>query len=216
MTPTVKNMLMQPQGIIKPGLVAWYDFQQGADAQVLYDKSGNSYHGQLGSTTGADTNDPTWLAGGGLSFGGDDYVKVAQIPVNPITNGTIIVACYKNANATAEYLFDCRNASELSKAFLYYGTDYKINAYNSGSIFINGTRSAQGSADKWECIALTGTSLPTTTDLITLGSRYTIQTSLNGKIGHFLVYNRVLSDLEIKRNTKYITKELAKRGVVIG
>ena len=62
--------------VLGQGLVAFYDFVPGADPQVLYDRSGNGYHGQLGSTTGADTNDPAWLSPRGLQFGGHDYVTL--------------------------------------------------------------------------------------------------------------------------------------------
>jgi hypothetical protein len=62
------------------GLVALYDFVQGADSQVLYDTSGNSNDGQLGSTTGVDTNDPTWTSEG-LSFDGvDDLADTGVFP----------------------------------------------------------------------------------------------------------------------------------------
>jgi hypothetical protein len=65
-------------GVPSQGLLAAYDFVQGADPQVLYDISGNGLHGQLGATAGADNTDPAWVAGGGLDFDGGDYVKLPQ------------------------------------------------------------------------------------------------------------------------------------------
>ncbi len=41
-------------------LQAYYKFNDGS-GQVLADASSNNYDGQLGSTTGVDTSDPTWL-----------------------------------------------------------------------------------------------------------------------------------------------------------
>jgi hypothetical protein len=44
---------------------------------VLTDRSGGGHHGTLGSTAGADTNDPSWTAEG-LSFTTDDLVATAN------------------------------------------------------------------------------------------------------------------------------------------
>lgn len=59
-------LLGQPQGL-PPGALAIYDFLDGS-GDTLTDRSGNGQHGQLGSTAGADTNDPDWDASGFLSF----------------------------------------------------------------------------------------------------------------------------------------------------
>jgi hypothetical protein len=64
-------------GIVTDGLVAEWRFDQGA-GQVLTDYKGG-FHGQLGSTAGADAADPTWTAEG-LSFDGGDYVKIPALP----------------------------------------------------------------------------------------------------------------------------------------
>jgi hypothetical protein len=49
------------------------------------DWSGNGNHGTLGSTTGVDENDPTWIRGifgfgHALNFGGDDFVAIDDAP----------------------------------------------------------------------------------------------------------------------------------------
>lgn len=61
-----------PPLIVQDGLMAEWRFDDGA-GQVLTDYRGG-HHGQLGSTTGPDANDPTWTAQG-LSFdGSNDFV----------------------------------------------------------------------------------------------------------------------------------------------
>jgi hypothetical protein len=61
------------------GLLAEYDFVPGADAQVLYDVSGQGRNGQLGRSTGADGSDPAWTDEG-LSFDGtDDVVTLGDV-----------------------------------------------------------------------------------------------------------------------------------------
>jgi len=48
--------------------------------QTVYDWSGNGNNGTLGSTAGADDNDPSWIKGvflgSALRFGGDDFVRI--------------------------------------------------------------------------------------------------------------------------------------------
>jgi hypothetical protein len=57
----------------------WWPLAEGR-GQVARDWSGNGNHGQLGSTSGVDANDPTWVRGifgtTALEFGGDDFVRV--------------------------------------------------------------------------------------------------------------------------------------------
>lgn len=64
-----------PPSIVQDGLVAEWRFSAGS-GQVVTDHAGG-HHGQIGSTTGSDTNDPTW-ATGGLQFDGvDNYVRTS-------------------------------------------------------------------------------------------------------------------------------------------
>jgi hypothetical protein len=62
--------------IVQPGLVVYYRFDE-ASGQALTDRSGGGHGGTLGSTAGADTNDPSWVAEG-LSFATDDFVSTAN------------------------------------------------------------------------------------------------------------------------------------------
>jgi Concanavalin A-like lectin/glucanases superfamily len=63
--------------IVAAGLIAEWRFDDGA-GQTLADTSGNGHHGQLGSTAGADANDPSWAANPArLEFdGSNDQVVV--------------------------------------------------------------------------------------------------------------------------------------------
>ena len=57
----------------------WWPLNEGR-GQTAHDWSGQRNHGTLGSTPGADANDPTWIKGifygSGLNFGGDDFVSI--------------------------------------------------------------------------------------------------------------------------------------------
>jgi hypothetical protein len=59
------------------GLLAVWDPHQQQGGQLLIDISGNDRHAQLGSTSGADTNDPAWVESpAALSFGTNDFCTV--------------------------------------------------------------------------------------------------------------------------------------------
>jgi hypothetical protein len=60
-------------------LSGWWPMNEGR-GQVVYDWSGNGNDGTLGSTSGVDDNDPSWIKGvffgSALRFGGDDFVRI--------------------------------------------------------------------------------------------------------------------------------------------
>jgi hypothetical protein len=61
-------------------LSAYWPLNEGR-GQVVRDWSGHGNHGQLGSTPGADANDPAWIKGrffwsSALHFDGNDYVSI--------------------------------------------------------------------------------------------------------------------------------------------
>jgi hypothetical protein len=61
------------------GLKAWWPLVE-KNGQRVYDYSGQGNHGTLGSTPGADDNDPSWVTGifGGnaLRFDGNDFISI--------------------------------------------------------------------------------------------------------------------------------------------
>lgn len=82
--------LLRSTGLVRRGLVAEYRFNEG-QGQILHDYSGNGNHGQLGSTAGADINDPTWTPRG-LSLTTDDYATVGAITGGGITQSAYCVS----------------------------------------------------------------------------------------------------------------------------
>jgi Concanavalin A-like lectin/glucanases superfamily len=61
-------------------LAGYWPLNEGR-GQVAHDWSGHGNHGQLGSTPGVDSSDPTWIRGfwwlsKGLSFDGGDFVVI--------------------------------------------------------------------------------------------------------------------------------------------
>jgi hypothetical protein len=69
----------QATGIDIGKVRGWWPMNEGK-GQTVYDWSGYRNHGTLGSTPGADANDPAWIKGifwgSALNFSGDDFVSI--------------------------------------------------------------------------------------------------------------------------------------------
>lgn len=83
------NLMFMSNNKIPSGATAIYLLSEGA-GQVATDRSGHGNHGRLGSTSGADTNDPVWT-GGGVVFAGDDYIYLP--PFIDVTKDFSIYVC---------------------------------------------------------------------------------------------------------------------------
>jgi len=76
-------------------LVGLWHFDEGSDDTAADSGAAPANNGQLGSTTGADVNDPTWVDGKfgkALFFDGNDYVVVADDSSLDITGAITIEA----------------------------------------------------------------------------------------------------------------------------
>jgi hypothetical protein len=75
--------------------------------QVAYDWSGNGNHGRLGSTTGVDDNDPSWIRGrifGGLHFDGNDFVRIPAAPELNASKVTV-AAFFRGTGSPGQYKY---------------------------------------------------------------------------------------------------------------
>lgn len=118
--PIISPLINVDDGLIMDGLVAWYDpgrqILEGTTGQQLLDYSGNGNHAQLGSTAGADTNDPSW--NNGLSFGGDDYCVLTDNAMTKPDNFTIItVVKLNNTTFASRPCFGWSTSSDYVPAF---------------------------------------------------------------------------------------------------
>ena len=234
MNSTARKLLLSPQGIVRNGLIAEYRFHEGA-GQVLYDyKNGNN--GQLGSTTGADTNDPTWTPQG-LTFATDDYVTAGTatdlnlansnftlvVAVKPTTTNLETVMAknsfgpngwgiYQDANK-----FHAQVRGSDAGAIINANSNYVLNQWyllefmRSGIsllLNINGVRQISTASITTE---------PSTAAVnFQWGKRATANDYyFNGEIAYALAYSRALSLGESARNYRALKKNLAGRGVAI-
>lgn len=105
--PTATIARGETVSLVRDGIVAEYRFDDGS-GQVLNDYSVNGYDGTLGSTSGSDTNDPTWVTEG-LSFDGtDDYVDLPTGVQSDVAGGTactVLFVLLAHSPAATEYLY---------------------------------------------------------------------------------------------------------------
>ena len=228
------------QAIVTAGLLAEWRFDEGT-GQVLTDSTGNGHHGQLGSTTGADPEDPTWTAQG-LSFGIGDYVECDTVGISGGAARTVICvtapgdAGSGNTSFAVEWVGSTPGApSNGTRWTLRCATgtdDLRLEIQGAGE-----TEAALNfDVDVWAFVAATqsGDNLNTVTlykdgaTPVALSTSATINTAGNFLInsinnGHgqlqqmayCLVYNRALSPAEIEQNRQALASILAARGITL-
>ena len=236
-TPVVSALALAASselGLVRSGLVAEYRFNEGS-GQILYDYSGNNNHGTLGSTTGADTNDPTYT-GQGASFTTDDYIVCPDIStinttitvfytsqITTASGGGTLFSFTSGATTFGGIMFSAGTSTWDDEVITYFNYGGKT-AYRAGTIAAgwhilvtrwNGT--------KYDLI-LDGVNLATSTDgtpaPVTNGTAYKIGARsspavyLSGVVAFHAVYNRSISNVEESQNRAYLKSYLLReRGI---
>jgi hypothetical protein len=221
-------------GIPRNGLVAEYRFDEG-NGQNLTDYSGKGNHGQLGSTGGIDSSDPTWITAG-LSFDMiDDWINLGNQPTTniqkehtiinvfiPLANGKTIISKFNRDTNKRSYMVHVTATGRLGFYLSADGITEKLlsssitltlgNPFCTASIY-NGAQMQQFiNKEKDSQVTNFSESLYQTDQPLMIGtglSRY------NGTIMHQLIYDRAISDSEYMQIYNYIKRVLNKRGVVL-
>lgn len=224
MLPVMRQILLN-NGIVKNGLIAWYDFTDPAGSQVLTDRSGIGNHGQNGSDTGIDTNDVTF-DGVKATFGGDDYIV---LPTLLPSNGDFTILTVAKSAGSGQDLFSQWSAGDAGRltvsnylgnlSFSFGGTIRLTGSLVIHNMVICGVLSRVNNEfflyQNDRLIGTYATSAPVAQIATKLGT-YGAGEYLVGSEYVTLVYNRGLSFSEIRKNCKYFKSILAKRGVIFG
>jgi hypothetical protein len=144
-------------------LSGWWPMYEGS-GQTVHDLSGRGNHGQLGSTAGADANDPTWIRGGfllssALRFDGSDFVRIPDSPA--LRSQRITVSAWVRASqspGTYKYVVGKGADNCQSSAYgLYTGFNGGLRFYAYDT---NGVTRSSGTVDpsvvwngKWHHVA---------------------------------------------------------------
>jgi hypothetical protein len=224
-----------PAGLsLVPGAVAYWDCTQVV-GQVLPDLSGNGNHATLGSTAGADTNDPT--AGPiGLTFDGDDRVncglpnRIFAAPGSPfsvviahsaVSDGTIIARCGAGAVGTRQFQYYLSGASTLSinlrgTITAVYSGAATLASPHAITITWDGT-TATAYADGTPIPLGVGAAVEEATESLLIGARTSAAPAggLGGRIHAAAVYPVGLSAAQVAQIHRYLTAKFAPLGVAL-
>lgn len=201
--------------LIQDGLVvAYLPFLQTPGGQVLTDYSTNGRNGQLGSSSGVDSSDPSWVDG--LSFGGDDY---AVSPALPASNGNYTLMLVSKYTGTSEQhhvgLPSLQSFSENTIMCFGPSGPYSVvsvaeNAWNYVGAIGNGVDTKALLYKDGSLSFGSGSALASIgAGPLYLGRYYRGGVNLTGNIAAVMYYNRALSDAEIKNNFDYIISQFS-------
>jgi Concanavalin A-like lectin/glucanases superfamily len=103
-------------------LAGYWPLNEGS-GQLTRDWSGNGNHGTLGSTTGADENDPTWIRGifglgHGLNFDGGDFVTIENAPELEPSRITV-ETWFRSSDTSGQYRYLIAKGGEGCEAGSY-------------------------------------------------------------------------------------------------
>jgi hypothetical protein len=126
-------------------LKGWWPLNEGR-GQTINDRSGNRNNGYLGSTTGVDDNDPSWIKGiffgSALRFAGDDFVTIPATS-NSLEPKQLTVSAWVRASSspgTFKYILAKGGNACVSASYAL------STSYNGGLIFYTWVDGAQRNA----------------------------------------------------------------------
>lgn len=132
-----KRRLRSPVGLASEYLL---DAGAAASTQVITDSIGGR-DGQRGSTSGATSNDPTWVAEG-LSFDGGDFATLGDastcICAHDTDSWTFLVVVKRNATGANHQLFQARKITANNM-----GVDFYIKSDNTLVFRVSGNDGTQ-------------------------------------------------------------------------
>ncbi len=197
------------------------------DKQTLTDYSGNANHGTLGSTAGADTNDPKWT-GEGAYFTTDDYISA---PRSTTTVFTAIIACEQETNSQVGIFgIGAIITGDKGVALEHLaGHNWHVGAtgvtrsaalagkYTGDNVFVvkrNGlTLSLFNAATPSDFVSYVGGVIIDDATTTIIGAR-NAGSFMVGSVYYLVIYNRILTQAEITKNYAYLKSYLKKqRGI---
>ena len=237
-------LFMANNGLPRNGLVALYDMGKqialGNTGQTLVDFSGCGNSAQLGSTAGADTNDPAY-SGQGLTFGTDDYCKSSSPVFDDMSAFTCITVCkplsaggggfgmiFNKSSGTRMLYMTSQDNFRFAQSMVSGGGIWDFTTITSmlntniviGFAF-NKSKEIKmyNNANKVAVTILNagvGDFVTDANDDLYIGNRSTADLNFDGPIYLQAWYNRILSDTEYMQAYNYLRRLMMSRGVSIG
>ncbi len=214
-------------------------YEKTDNNQTLLDISGQAKHGQLGSTTGADTNDPLW-AQRRLSFGGvDDYVLTPSEVTSGASALTLQIVYKKtvgSATSVQRVLFGHNAGGSYIRFFSNTSIGFWLVASGS-SQFIQGPAGGITDDGSWKMMTFRWKSGAVQDQFLNKNNRLVFDESspsagthtstyraigmydntrhFDGEIASALFYRRLLTRAEVAQNYIWLKASLASRGITL-
>jgi hypothetical protein len=200
-----------PTAPATPGIVALYDFVQGASPTTLYDRSGNGNNGTLRTAAL-----PTW-ANGGLTFTSTQIVDLPTISLSPKT----VITAVAPASFTGTQIvwgtsgdWDGILSNHWNSSVSYAsGAPYTSGDASNPVIYtsVRGATAMTTYSNGAFNLSTPQTQFPA---VVAMASLNNLSFPFTGSIYYQVVFNRALTDAEVLQWTEYIQQVLAFRGVV--
>ena len=231
------DFALMTYGLPASGLAREYRFVAGS-GQQLTDFSGNGAHGQLGSTSGSDSNDPTWASSPArLDFdGSDDYVS---FPITGLPSGhadlTMIAAFRTSGTGQQDIVgYGTNSSSKYPQLQVANSTQVQFGLFGN-LLAVTVTGGVQNKDLVAACryrasddaqhlnVPQTGNSGSRTASPVLdigtsagwIGRSIGGTLAFNGRIYFVIIYSRRLSDAEVTQAYQYIKAHLALRSVTV-
>jgi hypothetical protein len=207
---------IRPYGAdIDDSCVAYYDFQPGSNAGILYDRSGRGNNGIIKGASSTNGRN-----GRALSFDGvDDYVEAMPIAIEQ--NMTWEVWVKSSTTAKDQFIIDQRDSNGVGVQPIYIQSTGLIQFYDSVTDSLNTAVDVFKFDGGWHHIVCVGTSsskvvyydgtnvgsaatgiTAKTPITMRIGTRFTLASFTNSTISKIIIYNRALSQDEISKHYK--------------
>jgi hypothetical protein len=214
-------------------------YEKTDNNQTLLDVSGQAKHGQLGSTTGADTNDPLWT-NRRLSFSGvDDYLLTPSEVTSGATALTLQVV-FKKAAGSATSVQRVLFGHNLGGSYIRFFSDTSIGFWLVASVssqFIQGPAGGITDDGLWKMMTFRWKSGTVQDQFLNKSNRLVFNESspsegthtstyrtigmydnsryFDGEIASALLYRRLLTRAEVAQNYSWLKSTLTRRGIAL-
>lgn len=214
-------------------------YEQTTNNQSLNDVSGRGNHGELGSSPGADTNDPLWQTGRLRFDGVDDFVDTPD----SVTSGALALTLqvvFKKTPGSASAANRALLGNDSAGSFLRFQTDTTINFSVTGSVSpssVEGPGGAIPDDGEWKMMTfrwnsgvmqdqiLNGETLIASNDTdpasgahdstVKAIGMYNGSDFFDGEMAAILCYRRFLTGAEVLRNYRVVKALGASRGILL-
>ncbi len=214
-------------------------YEKTDNNQTLFDVSGHVKHGQLGLTTGADTNDPLWT-NRRLTFSGvDDYLLTPSEVTSGATALTLQIV-FKKTIGSATSVQRALFGHNAGGSYIRFFSDSIVGIWLAASVsgqFVQGPAGGITDDGLWKMMTFRWRSGTVQDQFLNKSNRLVFNESsppdgthsstyraigmydnsryFDGEIASALLYWKLLTRAEVAQNYRWLKSNLAGRGITL-